>query len=85
MDEKILCVYKRNLVLVPFDDCESGKYPRFTEEEIITENVGGYCMYGILINDNEFQVVEDSWDGFQPSEKSGVEALKKIKKLVNMI
>lgn len=85
-DRKILCVWKNNLVLVPFDDAESGMYPRYDEAEEIVNNVRMDPFdYGILIDDNEFRLLQDSWDGFQPSEESGIDALKILKRLVELL
>lgn len=85
-DRKILCVWKNNLVLVPFDDAESGMYPRYDEAEVIVNNVRMDPFdYGILIDDNEFRLLQDSWDGFQSSEESGIDALKILKQLVELL
>ncbi len=85
-DRKILCIWKNNLVLVPFDDAESGMYPRYDEAEEIVNNVRMDPFdYGILIDDNEFRLLQDSWDGFQPSEESGIDALKILKRLVELL
>ena len=85
-DRKILCVWKNNLVLVPFDDTQSGSYARYDEAEVIVNNVGmDFFNYGILIDDNEFRLVQDSWDGFQPSEEFGIDALKILKQLVELL
>lgn len=85
-NRKILCVWKNNLVLVPFDDTQSGSYARYDEAEVIVSNVGmDFFDYGILIDDNEFQLVQDSWDGFQPSEESGLDAIKILKQLVELL
>lgn len=85
-DRKILCVWKNNLVLVPFDDTQSGSYARYDEAEVIVNNVRmDPFNYGILIDDNEFRLLEDSWDGFQPSEKFGIDALKILKRLVELL
>ena len=85
-DRKILCVWENNLVLVPFDDAESGMYPRYDEAEVVVNNVRmDLFNYGILIDDNEFWLLQDSWDGFQPSEESGIDALKILKRLVELL
>ena len=85
-DRKILCVWKNNLVLVPFDDTQSGSYARYDEAEVIVNNVGmDFFDYGILIDDNEFRLVQDSWDGFQPSLEVGIDALKILKQLVELL
>lgn len=85
-DRKILCVWKNNLVLVPFDDTQSGSYARYDEAEVIVNNVGmDFFDYGILIDDNEFRLVQDSWDGFQPSLELGIDALKILKQLVELL
>ena len=88
MDRKILCVWKNDLVLVPFDDAMSGMYPRYDEAEVITNNVGiEFWDYGLLIDydDNEFRLLIDSWDGFQPSEELGLDALKILKRLIELL
>ena len=85
-DRKLLCVWKNDLVLVPFDDTQSGSYARYDEAEVIVNNVGmDFFDYGILIDDNEFRLVQDSWDGFQPSEEFGIDALKILKQLVELL
>ena len=85
-DRKILCVWKNNLVLVPFDDTQSGSYARYDEAEVIVNNVVmDFFDYGILIDDNEFRLVQDSWDGFQPSLEVGIDALKILKQLVELL
>lgn len=48
-DRKILCVWKNNLVLVPFDDAESGMYAIYDELEVVVSNVGiDFEGYGVL-------------------------------------
>lgn len=85
-DRRILCVWKNDLVLVPFDDSMSGMYARYDEAEVIVKNIGmNFWDYGVLIDDNEFHLLQDSWDGFQPSEKFGIDALKILKQLVELL
>ena len=85
-DKKILCVWKNNLVLVPFDDSMSGMYARYDEAEIIIKDIDtDFWGYDVLIDDNEFHLLQDSWDVFQPSELDGIDALKEIIKLAKYI
>lgn len=85
-DKKILCVWKNNLVLVPFDDAISGMYARYNEAEVIVKDIGmDFCDYGVLIDYNEFWLLQDSWDGFQPAEESGLDALKILKRFIDLL
>lgn len=85
-DRKILCVWKNDLVLVPFDDEESGMYAIYDEPEVVVSNVGmDFEDYGVLIDDNEFWLLQESWDGFQPSEESGLDALKILKRFIDLL
>lgn len=83
-EEKILCVFNNNLILVPFEDCASGMYPIYEKAEIIKTNVKDTEEYGLLITDDvEFALIEDSWDGFSESYLTGIDALREIKRFLN--
>lgn len=86
----IICFYNGNLIQVPYDDEMSGYYPKYKEAKILTADVGdGSHNFGILVTDNsEYQLVEDSWDGFQPvyhlNIKQYVDIMKSITDLIVM-
>lgn len=85
-DRKILCVWKNDLVLVPFDDEQSGMYAIYDEAKVVVSNVGtDFDGYGVLIDDNEYRLLQDTWDGFQPSEESGLDGLKILKRFINLL
>lgn len=87
MSDKILCFYHHNLVLVPFEDAESGYYPVYEKAEIIKEDVPiNNRDYGILIDGDGFNLVESTWDGFQPVYDLDVfEIMKIMSEIMGMV
>lgn len=82
----VMCCYKGNLVLCAGDDSMSGFYPDYENSILLVEKVNDIDMYGIMFDDFEYyKLVEDSWDGFQPTDLSFAEQLEILKQFAALL
>lgn len=83
--DKILCVYKGDLVLGDVIGGDGGAdydvdyvNADIIAKDVVERNSNDLSNYGILMDGDNFSLLEYSWDGFQPSELEGLDALAKI-------